>query len=503
MATGIFFAETFQVELGRISLLVLLLILLVIGWLLKSHGYAARWMFGVCVSCFMFLVGAVLTEYAWKNVRVDWGTERKVYWGMLQDIPIEKERTYQCLTSIEGKSVWLYFPKDSLSSSLRIGDGVLFYTKVSSPENRENIQEFDYASYLYHKGISGTAYVPEYAWRKVDADVDKPMKMKALLLREQMMKKYEEWGIGTNQLSVLCALTLGYKGDLDQETRDAYSVAGISHVLALSGMHVGILWFLLDGLFRLLFKARFKWLRGGVVIFLLWLFAFVVGLEASVVRAVIMCMLMELSMLAGGKSLSMNSLSVTAFFMLLYRPFYLYDVGFQLSFVAVASILMFYPLIYKTLPIENRMGRWMWGIMSVSIAAQLGTSPLVMYYFSNFSVYFLLTNGVAAVVVPLIIYGAVLMVLTAPWSGLQSYVVLMLNGLVAGLNHLVEWVNGLPHATFSLSVIHPVEIVLFYVMIAIWMMYWKSRRRKWLIGGLVVCFCLLSLHLFLIVKEGW
>lgn len=503
MAAGIFFTEMFRWEFGSISLVALFLLLLALGLLLKRNSYASRWIFGACVSCFMFGVGVVITECAWKEVRVDWDSERKVYQGMLQDTPVEKQRTYQCLISIGGKEVLLYLPKDSLSACLGVGDELLFSARMDAPENRNESLDFDYARYLYHKGISGTAYVPANAWRKISTDEVKPIKIQALLLRERMIEKFRLWGIGEEQLPVLSALTLGYKGDLDKETRDAYSTAGISHVLALSGMHIGILWFLLNGLLLPLSRLHLKWLRSLSILMMLWAFAFMVGLEASVVRAVVMCMLMELSLLSGGKALSMNSLSIAAFFMLLYHPFYLYDVGFQLSFVAVASILFFYSPIYHCLPIGNRLGRWIWGMMSVSIAAQLGTAPLVMYYFSSFSVYFLMTNLVAAIWVPVIIYGAVLMVVLAPWVKLQCYVISLLNGVVSGLNQMVVWTSGLPYATFSLSVVTPGEILLFYAMLAVWLMYWKTQKRKWMIIGLGTCVCLLSLHLFILIRDSW
>ena len=352
----------------------------------------------------MFLVGAIGTGLAWQKVKVDWNSERDVYVGIIQEPLSEKLKTYQCRVATNRKEVLIYLPKDSLSSSLVVGDQLLFYTRVDAPRYKDGFQTFDYATYLYHDGVSGTAFVAADAWKKISGIKVDSWKIQALQIRERILRKYEEWGIESAQLPVLSALTLGYQGDLDKETREAYSVAGIAHVLALSGMHIGIIWFLLNGLFRWLLRNRLKYLKGIAIVAILWTFAFIVGLEASVVRAVIMCMLMEISHLAGVRHLSMNTLSVAAFFMLLYNPFYLFDVGFQLSFVAVASIFLFYSMVLDCIVVRNRLGRWLWGIMVLSFVAQLGTAPLVVYYFSNFSIYFLFTNIISSVLVPLMLF---------------------------------------------------------------------------------------------------
>ena len=480
LAAGILFANTYWTGNMTWQIGILLSLLLALGALLRKPSYAGRWLFGAGTSCFMFLVGVVLTGHAWKEVEMDWSPSKQVYKGVLVESLVEKPKTYQCRVRTLGKEVLLYLHKDSLSVSLKPGDELLFRARI----------EENYARYLYYDGISGTAYVPANAWKRTGSEGLDDWKTSALRVREWLIGKYRQWGIGEEELPVLSALTLGYKGDLDKETREAYSVAGIAHVLALSGMHIGIIWFLL------------RWLKGGLVIPLLWGFAFIVGLEPSVVRAVVMCMLMELGRLSGSKVFSMNTLSITAFFMLLYHPFYLFDVGFQLSFVAVASIMFFYPLLFAFLSFKKKMARWTWSVLCVSMAAQLGTAPLVMYYFSNFSVYFLMTNLVASVLVPFIIYGAILLVMTMPLPGLQHGVVVVLNGLVAGLNVSAEWVSRLPHATFSFSVLNPLEIIVFYVMLGAWLMYGKNKRRKWLIRGLFLMACLLMLHFCLLLCCG-
>ena len=331
LAAGILFANTYWTGNMTWQIGILLSLLLALGCLLRKPSYAGRWLFGAGTSCFMFLVGVVLTGHAWKEVEMDWSPSKQVYKGVLVESLVEKPKTFQCRVRTSGKEVLLYLPKDSLSALLKPSDGLLFRAKM----------EENYARYLYYDGISGTAYVPANAWKKTSCESLDDWKTSALRVREWVIGKYRQWGIGEEELPVLSALTLGYKGDLDKETREAYSVAGIAHVLALSGMHIGIIWFLL------------RWLKGGLVIPLLWAFAFIVGLEPSVVRAVVMCMLMELGRLSGSKVFSMNTLSVAAFFMLLYNPFYLFDVGFQLSFVAVASILFFYPLSFAFLSFKN------------------------------------------------------------------------------------------------------------------------------------------------------
>ena len=501
MAAGILFSDTSRTEMGEglVVGLVLVLVFLCLVW--RSSSYTTRWVFGAGVAVFMFLTGMALCEHAWREMKVDWPSEKKIYRAVIQEPLREKPRSYQACVEIAGKDVWLYISKDSLAASLLPGDELLIYAQPEAPQNRPDDATFDYARYLYYKGISGTAYVPSDAWKKTESRRADNWKTKALWWREWMIGNYRQWGVGDEDLPVLSALTLGNKNELDKDVRQAYSIAGISHVLALSGMHIGIIWLLLDRLLRPLVWMRLRWLKGMAVIGTLWAFAFVVGLEASVVRAVIMCMLMEISLLAGVKPFSLNTLSIAALGMLLYRPFYLFDVGFQLSFVAVASILWLYPLIYGLFRIKNRMLRWSWGALSVSMAAQLGTAPWVMYYFSLFSVYFLLTNWVAAILVPFIICGALLMVLTAWLPGVQCYVVDGVNGMVALLNGMAGWSSTLPYASFSLSVLRPIEIVMFYLVLGVWVKFVKVRRRIWLIRSLALTACLLGIHLFLLLIE--
>jgi competence protein ComEC len=157
-------------------------------------------------------------------------------------------------------------------------------------------------------------------------------------------------------------------------------------------------------------------------------------------------------------------------------------------------------MLFKVLSPKNRLMRWGWGVTAMSVAAQLGTAPLVMYYFSNFSVYFLVANLAVSVLVPLILYVAVLMVVFALLSSIQQGIVWCLNGLVDGLNGLAECTSGLPGATFSLQGFGVMEVLTFYTLLLFVVLFAKDRRPKWLISALVALFSMLALRLFVLCR---
>lgn len=497
LATGIFFAEYFHALIPLEGILAILAVLFVVlGVLLFIGRYDSRWMFGMGVMSFMLLTGYFLMEQQWKQVNVEWPSEKKVYKGMVLEMPVEKTRSIQYRVQVNGRDVLLYLSKDSLAESIAIGDSLLFYTSVSKPENRNESMGFDYATYLLHKGISGTAYAAPGFWNKLDGHADLTLKQKALILREEIVEIYRGWGMTETQLPVLSALTIGHKADLDAELREHYSIAGISHVLALSGLHVGIIWMFLAFLLEPLRRIRWgNWLKWILATGLLWSFSFVAGLEASVVRAVIMCMLMELGMLVGNKGLSMNVLAIAAFFMLLYNPFYLFDVGFQLSYIAVISILLFYPYFSRLVYTRWRLLGWVKNTLAVSVSAQIGTAPLVMYYFSNFSLYFLLANVVAAVLVPLIVGLGLLTLMLIPIPILSERMSVVLGKLVDCLNLAAAEISGWPYAQLAYTDVSGLELgAVYLLLLSVWL-YWKSPSRKKFIGILSSIVGVLLAHL--------
>lgn len=496
LATGIFLSDVylrpFHLLAEHVALAAILFAMLMV--LLRQGAYRRRWAFGVVVSAFLLVLGSLATQLAWAKALAGWEAENSGYKGIVSEKPVEKEKTYCCKVEVRGKQVLFYVPKDSLSETLKCGDEVFFYARISPPRNAGNPYEFDYASWLRRKYISGTAYAASGFWKKTGESHGFTLQEQALECRRKIIALYKSWGFSGQELAVLSALTVGYKEDLSDELQESYAVAGISHVLALSGLHVGILWGLLNGLLVLgSRKKEVRVLKWAIITALLWGYAFIAGLAASVVRSVIMCMLAGLAQLASDRRASLNVLGAAAFFMLLYNPFYLFDVSFQLSFMAVLAILLLYPRFYRLYATtRSRFLKYVWGIVAVSVAAQLGTAPLVMYYFSSFSVYFLLANLIIAPLVFAIMYMAVGIFILSPFPVLHIYMVEALEKAVGWLNGVAEWVSRLPHS--SIGSLYPTagEVWLLYAVLGVFLVYWATGCRKALVGLLGTCLLFLS-----------
>lgn len=379
-------------------------ILLLIGtYILGRKYYVLCKLYGAVVFLACFVLGWTLVSVQLKQAEYIFPNTEKpsTYRITLTTKPEIKKNSILFRVALRGevlkdtflynfseKTFLFYFPKDSAAYSLKRGDELLVCTRLSPPANNGNPDEFDYARYLLRKGVSGTAYVRAGHWCAIGCDSTLTFRQQALECRSRLVALYRDMGFRGDELAVLSALTIGDKEELSESIVETYSVAGASHVLALSGLHIGfisaLLLFVLSPLWiRWRFLKPFLFLS---VILLLWGFAFLTGLSSSVVRAVVMCSFGLLSMLIPAcRKLTLNTLGVTAFLMLLFNPVWLFDVGFQLSFSAVAAIVLLQPGLYGLLSVKNRLLRKAWGLVTVSVAAQIGTAPLVMLYFSRFS----------------------------------------------------------------------------------------------------------------------
>lgn len=383
--------------------------------------------------------------------------------------PAEKAKTFafDVLLTTNGRKLKCFVERDSLSRRLSPGTGLVIYTRIE-PFTDFGDGRFDYEDYLLKHGFSGRCYAAHGHWQpsRVSLRGLSPIdrsRISFLRWRHRLLARYRLLGASSDRYAVLAAMTLGDKSALTRELRDAYSVTGASHVLALSGLHLGIIYFLLS-LFTLGHRRRL-WVQ-AVLIASVWAFAFLVGLPVSVVRSATMLSIFALFSRRGNSHASVNVLSFAAILILLQNPYALFDVGFQLSFMAVLAILLLLPLTEAWVSAQWTQEHWLagrlWSCLTVSMAAQVGTAPLVAFYFGRFACYFLLTNLIVLPAAYLVLLGSLAMLLL-PFAPVATAVFFV----VDTLNHALALIARLPMASIEGLAPTTLQVMLCYVVIAL------------------------------------
>jgi competence protein ComEC len=368
--------------------------------------------------------------------------------------PTEKPKTMMTdlLLPSTGERRRCFIWKDEHSQGLNVGDNLLVCIRDSQFISRDS----------WHRGGDGFSHLSNI----------QRLRLRALQWRSTLVQRIISPDDDSDAQAVLAAMVLGDKSALSKELRTTYSATGASHILALSGLHLGIIYLLLT---RLTLGRRRMWLTQVPVVLGIWAFALITGLSTSVVRAAMMISLYAVFSLGGRRQSPLGVLSFTAIIMLLFNSDSLYDIGFQLSFMAMLGILIFVPLFERMVSIrwlmEHRVVKWLMAMMTMSVAAQLTTAPLVAYHFGRFSTYFLLTNLLAIPIATLILYVAVATLIVPAIAGVLGW-------LAGVLNAVLGWVSGLPLA--SIEGLHPslLQVAMMYLLEAVFfLILWRYGPR--------------------------
>lgn len=333
---------------------------------------------------------------------------------------------------------------------------------------------FDYARYLATQGYRATTFV--YAKDMMPKKISTAglpcyyrLRLSMLGLRHKMLSMYLANGMSGDNLAVIQALTLGDKSALTSDMRTLYSVAGASHVLALSGMHLSVIFTLLMLPLARVRLTRWRLLSTAFVVALVWLYVMLVGMPLSAVRSAVMLSVLSLSVAAHRGRITWASLSAAAVVVVVTSPLSLLDVGFQMSFIAVAAILLFVPAINGVLfrGALWQCGGWRWvsAMSSVSIAAQMGVAPLTAYYFGRFSCYFLLTNFIAVPLAAFLLYGGVAMLLLQGFPLLQRLAGFALDSALTLLGDALGFIASLPMASVEGIRLSGIGVFLLYALL--------------------------------------
>lgn len=347
-----------------------------------------------------------------------------------------------------GKAL-LNIHKDSVASILKVDE--ILHTKGLFKELNPplNPHQFNYKSYLSKQGIHQQLFIEKGEYKSLGIH-NFSLTGYSAKFRDKIQVALSKYHFKTDELSVINALLLGQRQDISKGLIANYSKAGAIHILAVSGLHVGIILLILSFLFKPLERFKNgKFIKSILIILILWMFAFIAGLSASVVRAVTMFTFLAIGNTFQRKKVTEFSLITSMFFLLLVKPLFLFDVGFQLSYLAVFGIVWIQPKLYKIYTPTYKIDHKIWQLITVSIAAQMGVLPLSLYYFHQFPGLFMLSNLIIIPCLSAILIGGIGIIFMALIGVLPQFLALSYGFIISLMNGFVRWISQQEYFLFK------------------------------------------------------
>lgn len=404
--------------------------------------------------------------------------------------------------NVNGKAL-IYIKKDSLLNTPNYGDIIIVDNKFLKIQQPTNPYEFDYASFLDKKGIRYSAFLRDNEYKILGRDTRISAKRTAFTIRNILLGQLEKNGLKGDEYAVAASLLLGYREALSDELQESYRSAGVMHILCVSGMHVGILFLILSQIFSFLSKVKNgSSIRLIIILLNIWAFAVITGLSPSVTRAAVMFTFVSIGKNIGRNINVYNTLAASALITLILDPYSIFDVGFQLSYAAVIAIAALHKPIYSLWIPRYKIPDYLWQIVVMSLAAQIGTAPISIYYFHQFPNYFLLSNLVVILLIAPIFYLALFTIIMSfiPW--LSSWLGYFTSLSIKLLNFLVNFFQELPFSTTQNISYQPL-MLLFLILFVLFMTLMLINKYKNLIYvNLFIIIALLSISINKIHESG-
>ena len=423
----------------------------------------------------------------------------------------EKENGYSVTVAIsqariQGKwhrvqgRVRLYISSPTFAT-IRYGDVFLVLGRPQVVAAPMNPYAFDYRAWLQQDNIGYQHFVHKYFTKKLYNAPPNFFKALLLKIRRYCNRIIDQYIAGRREQAVILALVLGIKDELDLVTKAAYASSGTMHVLAVSGLHVGVLYGLLRALLggRSRNMLRTNWWRTILLLAGLWLYACITGLAPSVLRATLMFSAVVVARLLGRTSNIYNALAGSAFVLLLGNPYLIFSVGFRLSYLAVLGIVYLQPKIYRWLVFKNVFLRELWRLTAVSLAVQLATAPISLYYFHQFPTYFIVANWVVVPATFLMLSLGLGVLLTSFWPDLSQLLAWLLYQITWQINQFVEQISSLPLSVVEDIYLDTPTLLLWYGLLIALLTFLQSKKMPYLVmaTGVALSLGIRTTHTFL------
>jgi competence protein ComEC len=477
--------------------------------------FKSYWLNGIFINCLVFSVALMIS-----NVKLNSGPEAsmkslhknsRVILATLKEPLSPKAKTFKALSSIQiidrrdslikiTGYIIIYFQKEDSIPNLHYGSQLIFTKQLQVIKNSGNPGSFDYRRYCEFQNIYFQVFLKSGEYKILSTTNQNFFKKFIFATRIKIVTILRKYIPNSKEFGLAEALLIGYKDDLDKNLIRAYSNTGVVHVIAISGLHVGLIYWLLNLFLEYVAKSsRFKHWKPIVITAGLWIFSLTAGGSASVLRSAVMFTFIALGENISRKISVYNSLAASAFILLCYNPFWLWDVGFQLSYTAVLSIVVFMKPVYNLFFIETKILDSFWKLNAVTLSAQILTVPICFYYFHQFPNFFFLANLLAVPLSSIILIGELILCCTFFIPMIPQFVGTILYWLIYAMNTFIEAIDKLPFSVSENIQISLLQVICLYVIV-ICIAIWLFRK-----SNMAFIYTLFSIFIFGIIRFyiGW
>jgi competence protein ComEC len=491
LTVGIIIAHLYPNVLYFYLAIVLYTSLLIIWFISKDHLFQTTYFGILTYTCFFFL-GAVtyqinLPEFQKHEYYPTDSIGIKENILQLKVKEVLKSDTYNSKYIAEviainnnyfnGK-ILLNIKKDSFEKILNIDDLLLISSKIKKIYAPLNPHQFDYSMYMKSLGIYNQIYISYQGILNQSKGI-LTLRGQASKIRNHLIKKLKKNELTPNEIAIVQALILGQKKDINKQLYSDYAAAGAIHILAVSGLHVGIIYFILIALLRpLKYLFKYELVISIIIVISLWGFAFLTGLSPSVIRAVTMFSFFAFAKAINRETNTINTLFLSYFTLLIINPLWLFHIGFQLSYLAVLSILWLYPLFNKVYCPKNYFARKIWDIFTLTLAAQIGIFPLSIYYFHQFPGLFFMTNLIILPFLGVLLGGGIILIILSVFNVLPEWFALTYNYLIKFMNSCIHVIANQKFFLFQNITFSLYKVFVSYLLIIFIILFWNYQNRK-------------------------
>jgi len=507
IVVGILFQYRFSIGINVLAMVAATasILLIFFSFLSIAKRNALGWINGLLIHLFLIAIGGALSFTKNISNRSAWvgnyiNKETPVIVTLQENVSI-KERSYKALATfnaVYNNGVWqpvegdvlLYFRKDSSKPNVHYGSQIILLKKVTSIVNAGNPGAFNYERYCSFQDIHYQAFLSDNDFTILPTEQTSWFANVLINIRTSVLEILKKNIKSQDELSIAEALLIGYRDELDRELVRAYSNTGVVHIIAISGLHLGMIYGLLLFLFKPFNRYKFsKIVKPITIIFILWMFSFIAGTAPSILRSAIMFTCIVIADSLGKRSNIYNGLAISAIIILIINPFSLWDVGFQLSYSAVLSIVFFSPYVKKWFYFKNKLLKGFWELNAITLSAQVLTLPIVLYHFHQFPNLFLFANIFAVPFSGLILYAELLLLIFSLWLNAASFIGKGIEWAIAVLNKFILNIDALPFAVWESIQISILQAIILFASI-IGFSYWliEKKSKAMLIGLLFLMF---------------